>query len=731
MASSTKIQDLVYSGNFSKSGSVPKGVILVGDSTIFSLLSVGPDGQILIADSSEDTGLLWVALSLTSAGGVSLVSDGSGHELQIRGLSAGTGITVTNVGTSLQIASNAAASPYQQSGSDITPVSAGTNAVLSGLSNTAGSQYAGILGGSSNTTTGTGSGNVIAGSVSCSLIGPSVSNSVIVGSDTCSITGDSGIRGQRSFIAASTNSHMLNDDGGANCSIISCSLAGINSDGIFCSIIACNNSAVTSNGTYCAVIASEACSITNPVTRNSSIVASDTCSIGGGSGVRGRKCFIAASTNSHMISNPLSNNSMLSCSLCNIPSEGAFCSIIACNDSSVANDGTYCAVIASETCSVIGSVPTNTAIVASDTCSIRGASGTNGQRCFIAASINSHMINDPGDNNSILSCSLCNIPSGGTFCSIIACNDSSVASSGTYCAIIASEACDVDSLLPKNTAIIASDTCSARRAQKCFIAASNDSHMTTAGGTMGVNNSMISCNLCNIPDVGGHSAIIASNTSTVVNDGSYSALIAGTNSSLSGTISYSTCIGSNSTVSHSGNFLFSDSAGGTALNSSGNHRFSARCSGGAIFNTNTMNTTGVTLAAGGGAWVMISDRNKKENLVELSYEDILSKVDKLPIYSYNFIGNPTQQKCMGPMAQDWHGSDGFPLDPVEEEIEDPENPGETVKIQKDAKDKLGIDTMDMLGVCLASIKALVKQNNQLQAQVQDLSARVSKLETPM
>jgi len=75
----------------------------------------------------------------------------------------------------------------------------------------------------------------------------------------------------------------------------------------------------------------------------------------------------------------------------------------------------------------------------------------------------------------------------------------------------------------------------------------------------------------------------------------------------------------------------------------------------------------------------------KENIKELKTESVLDKVDKLPIFTFNYKGNPEGQTCFGPMAQDWH--ELFPS----------------------SKPDGGIETGDMLGVCLAAIQELSKQ----------------------
>jgi hypothetical protein len=144
----------------------------------------------------------------------------------------------------------------------------------------------------------------------------------------------------------------------------------------------------------------------------------------------------------------------------------------------------------------------------------------------------------------------------------------------------------------------------------------------------------------------------------------------------------SSLIGSNVTCTHTGNFLFSDSAGGTALASSANHRFDARCSGGATFYSNTANTLGVTLAAGGAAWAAVSDRNMKDLHGDVNPAQILTQVRQLPIYRYNYKGQDREMRYIGPCAQDWHNL--FPS----------------------GKDPLKIDTIDPVGVALACCRAL-------------------------
>ncbi len=276
------------------------------------------------------------------------------------------------------------------------------------------------------------------------------------------------------------------------------------------------------------------------------------------------------------------------------------------------------------------------------------------------------------------------------------------------------ERCSIESSQNSTIGVLGSST---GVHQQCGIYSSDGSLIRTTGNGGGTRQSAI---------VGGSSHILRTTVSTPSTNNCV--IIGGVSSTINDSTS-SIIIGSNAICDHNGCFMFSDNAGGMPLGSGANRRFSVRCSGGARFFSNTLNSTGVSLASGGISWGVISDRNIKEFLVELSYDSILNKVENLPIYSYNLIGNPREVKCMGPMAQDWHGPDGFPLDPIIEEVEDPENEGETITVQKEAKDKLSIETMDMIGVCFASIKALAERNNKLQAQVISLQSQMISLQS--
>lgn len=179
-----------------------------------------------------------------------------------------------------------------------------------------------------------------------------------------------------------------------------------------------------------------------------------------------------------------------------------------------------------------------------------------------------------------------------------------------------------------------------------------------------------------------------------------------------------------------------------ALSASVANEYTSRFSGGYRVYSNATATTGMTMAAGGSSWVAVSDRNKKDIHGEVNYNDYLEKLENIPVYEYNYKGNCKEQRCIGPMAQDYH--EWFGCDKIEYEIVENIQVGEEVfifgkdkkertvpkyeqvkkKVRQPAKDPLGIDQGDLLGIAIACIKALDKQVKELNERVKELESRI-------
>ena len=111
----------------------------------------------------------------------------------------------------------------------------------------------------------------------------------------------------------------------------------------------------------------------------------------------------------------------------------------------------------------------------------------------------------------------------------------------------------------------------------------------------------------------------------------------------------------------------------------------------------------VDIPTNGTAWTTPSERRLKENIVELDPSDILSRIETLPIYEYNYIGTDSNMKCRGPMAEEWHST--FPS----------------------SKNKQGIDTQDLDGIALASIKGLIQEVRNTQEMINELKNHTHEL----
>jgi hypothetical protein len=104
--------------------------------------------------------------------------------------------------------------------------------------------------------------------------------------------------------------------------------------------------------------------------------------------------------------------------------------------------------------------------------------------------------------------------------------------------------------------------------------------------------------------------------------------------------------------------------------------------GSTTFYSNPGQTAGVTLAAGGGAWTTVSDRNAKENFQPVNPTVVLAKVAALPMTTWNYKSQDARIHHLGPMAQDFKAAFGL---------------GES---------DTGITTIDADGVALAAIQGL-------------------------
>jgi hypothetical protein len=101
------------------------------------------------------------------------------------------------------------------------------------------------------------------------------------------------------------------------------------------------------------------------------------------------------------------------------------------------------------------------------------------------------------------------------------------------------------------------------------------------------------------------------------------------------------------------------------------------------------------------SFIQSSDRHLKDNVEPLDSREVLVKVMKLPISSWNLKTGKTKDRHVGPMAQDFYAA--FGLGP----------------------DERHITPLDAAGVALAAIQEIVRVKD---AQIADLEKRLSVLE---
>jgi hypothetical protein len=148
--------------------------------------------------------------------------------------------------------------------------------------------------------------------------------------------------------------------------------------------------------------------------------------------------------------------------------------------------------------------------------------------------------------------------------------------------------------------------------------------------------------------------------------------------------------------------------GGGSGNTSSGGSFNT-ASGGVWFYTNAAMTTGVSVAAGGGSWASVSDRNMKKDIKGVDPVSVLEKVAAMPVSTWRYKTEESGALHMGPMSQDFHAAFGL---------------GDSDK---------SIATIDGSGVALAAIKGLNKKLEKdtaaLRSENTALQKRIAALET--
>jgi hypothetical protein len=153
-----------------------------------------------------------------------------------------------------------------------------------------------------------------------------------------------------------------------------------------------------------------------------------------------------------------------------------------------------------------------------------------------------------------------------------------------------------------------------------------------------------------------------------------------------------------------GSFFYTNTALTTGLNFNSttanlilnNSKLAMASDGSTTLYSNSSQTSGVILFAGGGSWNSVSDRNMKENFADIDGEEILRRLRNVPILSWNYKAQNARIRHIGPMAQDFMAA--FHV----------------------GEDDKHISTIDPDGIALAGVKALDERTLTQQQQIDAL-----------
>jgi hypothetical protein len=163
-----------------------------------------------------------------------------------------------------------------------------------------------------------------------------------------------------------------------------------------------------------------------------------------------------------------------------------------------------------------------------------------------------------------------------------------------------------------------------------------------------------------------------------------------------------------STNGREGAFVYGDLstylAGNAVVSAPANNSFTVRAAGGTTFWSNMDTTAGARLAPGGSAWLVVSDRNKKQDFRSLDGDQVLSRIRAMSIQEWSYIAQGSSIRHVGPTAQDFYAA--FNL----------------------GTSDLTITTSDISGINMLAIQTLIERSERLKADNAALRAEIAALE---
>ncbi|HEY0035658.1 MAG TPA: tail fiber domain-containing protein [Longimicrobium sp.] len=167
-----------------------------------------------------------------------------------------------------------------------------------------------------------------------------------------------------------------------------------------------------------------------------------------------------------------------------------------------------------------------------------------------------------------------------------------------------------------------------------------------------------------------------------------------------------------STNGFTGAFVWGDASINDSVQATANNQFTVRARGGIRLRTSTATgdnvgvnaNTGCDIAGNSGVMSCASSRTLKEHFVAVGGEDVLTRIRRTPVTTWNYIGEEGNVRHMGPVAEDFHAAFGL------------------------GTNNTTIGHLDIDGVNFAGVKALEERTAKLQQDVADRDRRISDLE---
>jgi hypothetical protein len=159
-----------------------------------------------------------------------------------------------------------------------------------------------------------------------------------------------------------------------------------------------------------------------------------------------------------------------------------------------------------------------------------------------------------------------------------------------------------------------------------------------------------------------------------------------------------------STNGHTGAKVFGDASTTDSIEAVASNEFAVRAAGGFRFRSNATLTNGCNIAAGGAAITCASSKTLKENYLEVDGNDILARMRRIPVSTWNYIDEGRTSRHLGPFAEDFWREFRLGTEP------------------------LAIGHLDIDGVNFAGVKALDERTTRQAAEIEALRARNAELE---